>query len=194
MSLTSLDHSVVNHRQETHKLYSLLLPYSLYDNPSRQYSRKLKLKKQTPVSSIHTLQSHETHASEFMIISPYWVGNTTTSTGTNNDNSTIKIRKKMKLTPASIDSISDIEMPKLNNYTTEDEHATNLIIMKPVEYEKINSTRYSLAELRALCCHYGIKKSGTKTELSQRIYLFLKQTYFIVRIQRMFKSFLTKKY
>ena len=66
--------------------------------------------------------------------------------------------------------------------------------MKPVEYEKINSTRYSLAELRALCSHYGIKKSGTKTELSQRIYLFLKQTYFIVRIQRMFKSFLTKKY
>lgn len=194
MSLTSLDHSVVNNRRETHKLYSLLLPYSLYDNPSRQYSRKLKLKKQTPVSSIHTLQSHETHASEFMIISPYWVGNTTTSSGTNNDNSTIKIRKKMKLTPASIDSIPDIEMPKLNNYNTEDEHATNLIIMKPIEYEKINSTRYSLAELRALCCHYGIKKSGTKTELSQRIYLFLKQTYFIVRIQRMFKSFLTKKY
>jgi hypothetical protein len=54
--------------------------------------------------------------------------------------------------------------------------------------------KYSLADLRMLCSHYGIKKSGTKPELTNRIYTFLKQSYYIVLLQRVFRKFISKKY
>lgn len=188
-----------NNRQETQKLYTLLLPYSMYDNPYKQYSRKLKLKKQ-PVILFPTMS---TTATEYIVFSPYWLSSTSdvVSSIIRNDNhdnnsSGIKTRKKMRIT-SSVSSAAtnenDCDMPKSNNIM-EDEPPTNLIILKPSEYEKLTSSKYSLADLRALCSHYNIKKSGTKPDLTQRIYTFLKQTYFIRRIQRNFKDFLSKKY
>ena len=53
-----------NNKTETQKLYTLLLPYSIYDNPYKQYSRKLKLKKQPIIS--------QSTPSEFIVFSPYW--------------------------------------------------------------------------------------------------------------------------
>lgn len=188
-----------NNRQETQKLYTLLLPYSMYDNPYKQYSRKLKLKKQ-PVILFPTMS---TTATEYIVFSPYWLSSTSdvVSSIIRNDNhdnnsSGIKTRKKMRIT-SSVSSAAtnenDCDMPKSNNIM-EDEPPMNLIILKPSEYEKLTSSKYSLADLRALCSHYNIKKSGTKPDLTQRIYTFLKQTYFIRRIQRNFKDFLSKKY
>lgn len=183
-------------RQETQKLYTLLLPYSIYDNPSKQYSRKVKLKKNT-----QNITNGSNVNSEFMIISPYWssqqsksqvVSTINDASMGNNDTSGIKTRKKMRITSSSLNE-NDCDMPKSNNIM-EDEPPTNLIILKPSEYEKLTSSKYSLAELRTLCGHYSIKKSGTKPDLTQRIYTFLKQTYFIRRIQRIFKNFLSKKY
>ena len=98
----------------------------------------------------------------------------------------------MKIT-SSINESGHLDIPKLPT-PVEDETPTNIIILKPSEYEKITYSKYSLTELRSLCSHYNIKKSGTKTDLTQRIYTFLKQTYFIRRIQRKFKNFLSRKY
>jgi hypothetical protein len=58
----------------------------------------------------------------------------------------------------------------------------------------MKNMKYTLTELRTLCSHYGIKKSGTKPELTQRIYTHLKQSYYIVRIQRIFRNFISGKY
>jgi len=181
-------------RQETQKLYTLLLPYSIYDNPYKQYSRKVKLKKNTQI-----ITNGSNTSSEFMIISPYWASQQSKSQVVsindasmgNHETSGIKTRKKMRITSSLNEN--DCDMPKSNNIM-EDETPTNLIILKPSEYEKITSSKYSLNELRSLCGHYSIKKSGTKPDLMQRIYTFLKQTYFIRRIQRNFKDFLSKKY
>jgi len=201
MTSTITNENAIN-RQETHKLYTLLLPYSIYDNPYKQYSRKVKLKK-----NIHIIPNGSNTSNEFMIVSPYWTSQSSktqqvvsineTSVG-NHETPGIKTRKKMRITSAASASASasnenDCDMPKPNN-VLEDEAPTNLIILKPSEYEKVTSSKYSLAELRSLCGHYSIKKSGTKTDLIQRIYTFLKQTYFIRRIQRNFKDFLSKKY
>lgn len=84
------------------------------------------------------------------------------------------------------------ESPK--HLVIEEEPATNIIIFKPGEHEKMKNVKYSLADLRMLCSHYGIKKSGTKPELTQRIYTFLKQTYYVLRLQRIFRSFISNKY
>ena len=71
--------------------------------------------------------------------------------------------------------------------TIEDEiQPTNIVILKISEFEKIKTGKYSLNDLRILCGHYGIKKSGTKTDLVSRIYTHLKQSCLIVKIQRKF--------
>lgn len=185
-----MSESVSNNKMETQKLYTLLLPYSIYDNPYKQYSRKLKLKKQPIIS--------QSTPSEFMIFSPYWAPSLQVASQTNDNNETInvKTRKKMKITSSVIttNENGENELPKLNTYPFEDESPTNIIILKPSEYDKITYSKYSLADLRSLCSHYCIKKSGTKTDLTQRIYTFLKQTFFIRRIQRNFKHFLSRKY
>jgi len=195
----------IHNRQETQKLYTLLLPYSIYDNPYKQYSRRLKLKKQPFVFSPIQAHSASSSTSEFIIFSPYWVSTTfpvTSPITTHQEpNSCVKTRKKMKLTSSSSSSMTvtnentiDHDIPKLSNTAEEDSPPINIIILKPSEYEKMTYAKYSLADLRALCSHYNIKKSGTKSDLTQRIYTFLKQTHFIRRIQRNFKDFLSRKY
>jgi len=189
-------HVNMNNRQETHKLYSLMLPYSLYGNPYKQYFRKVKLKKHQNIST-------SLNGSDLIIISSNFNGHMLpisgdtangTGTGSSSNSNGVKTRKKMKLTSNFTDV--DTEMPKVSSSqnTGEEENTTNVIILKPVEYEKMNTNKYSLADLKVLCTHYNIKKSGTKLELTQRLHAFLKHTYFITRIQRKFKQFLSRKY
>lgn len=102
----------------------------------------------------------------------------------------------MKVTTAASAEIEpefEPESPK-SNKIIEEEPQTNIIIFKPNEHEKMKHTKYSLSELKTLCTHYGIKKSGTKSDLSQRIYVHLKQSYYIVRIQRVFRHFISARY
>ena len=184
---SAVDNGNTTNREETYKLYSLLLPYSVYDNPYKQYSRKLKIKK----------NMSQSNTGEYMVMSPYWNMNPTPTANTSIETSGIKTRKKMKLKSAAVlDNTPDSDTPKYTNFqpVLEEDLATNLIIVKPSEYEKMTYAKYSLADLRALCAHYNIKKSGTKPDLTQRIYTFLKHTYFIRKIQRNFKDYLSKKY
>lgn len=212
MSSAHEESDIINNRSETRKLYLTLLPYSLYDNPYKQYHRKMKLKrKQNNVS--------QQQNSEFIIIpSSYNVSaaaaaaSAAASTASDPSSATtttaggIKPRKKMKITTEAFDGIggggggsggnSQQESPKHTGslMMVEEDNPTNVIILKPVEYEKMKTAKYSLADLKELCSHYGIKKSGTKPDLTQRIHTFLKHTYFIRRIQRSFKEFLSRKY
>ena len=189
----------INNRYETQKLYLTLLPFSIYDNPSKQYSRKVKLKRSQSLST-----SSSSTMTELMIMPSYLATASSAPAAASvapaalplPKTGGIKMRKKMKLT--SVPTLNDqesSESPKqTSNTTVEDDTATNIIIFKPGEYEKMRHVKYSLADLRMLCSHYCIKKSGTKPELTQRIYTFLKQTYYIVRIQRIFRRFISDKY
>lgn len=201
-----------NNKYETQKLYLSLLPFSMYENPFKQYSRKVKLKRQPQSQSLNSGSG----STEFIIMPSYLPGNdasivpasvttpttTTTANDTANANANaiiqtrscgeVKARKKMKLTS---DSSTLLENgPESPKHSTEDEPVNNIIIFRPGEQEKMKHVKYSLADLRTLCSHYCIKKSGTKPELTQRIYTFLNQSYYIVRIQRIFRRFISKKY
>lgn len=181
MSLSSDSASSYN-KTETHRLYVKLLPFSLYDNPTRQYSRKIKLKR---------------NVSEYVIVSSSSVSYFASSPASTNERAEPKTRKKMKL--MSTDS-EQVEQPPKDSKSSamstilEDEPQTNIIILKSSDHEKMKVAKYSLAELRTLCCHYGIKKSGTKPELTQRLYTHLRHSYYIVKIQRLFRNFISKKY
>ena len=200
-------------RLETHKLYMTLLQFSLYDNPYKHYSRKIKLKKVPPLhSGASASASHSGTPVEYIIVSSYpssggsaslrsayaGTGAAGAAGAAGATTTTIKTRKKMKVTGApplstDIEPECEPESPK-SNKIVEEEQQTNIIIFKPIEHEKMKNTKYSLSELKTLCTHYGIKKSGTKSDLSQRIYVHLKQSYYIVRIQRVFRHFISTRY
>jgi len=190
--------STSDNKYETQKLYVKLLPFSIYDNPTRQYSRKIKLKRTYSQSQTNTLNVN----SEFIIVSSY-----SSSTLTSDREEPIKTRKKMKLMAMtqSDSEVSEILKDSKQNTTfyanltighsiNDEEPQTNIIIFKASEHEKMKNTKYSLAELRSLCCHYGIKKSGTKTDLTQRIYTHLRNSFYIVKIQRFFRKYISMKY
>ena len=208
--MMSSDTSVTNNnRYETHKLYLTLLPFSMYANPFKQYSRKIKLKRPPPQSaqSAQSAHSHNVSGSSTneLIIVPSYLTAASISAAvtpsipvTRNIEAAVKLkaRKKMKLTSDSSTTLLDDDdnTPESPKQMIEEEPANNIIIFKPGEHEKMKHVKYSLADLRTLCSHYCIKKSGTKPELTQRIYTFLNQSYHIVRIQRIFRSFISRKY
>lgn len=184
----------LTNRSETQKLYTTLLQFSLYDNPYRQYSRKIKLKRIYPT----TLSG--TNSIEYIIAPNIQLNSSSLASSGRNDG--VKTRKKMKIMSESSttnkEQEGEPESPKPNKTPIstfiDEEPDTNIIIFKPNEHEKMKNTKYSLAELRSLCTHYGVKKSGTKPELTERIYVHLKHTYYIVRIQRKFRNFISSKY
>ena len=182
-----------NNRHETQKSYLSLLQFSIYDNPYKQYPRKVKLKRRRETAATAAGAANTVSGTEFIIVSSYWTENTPVI---QTRNVVVKARKKMKLTSDSTMSEQDLESPKPSNSIAlvEEEAATNIIIFKPGEQDKMKHVKYSLADLRMLCAHYGIKKSGTKPELTNRIYTFLKQSYYIVLLQRVFRKFISKKY
>jgi hypothetical protein len=186
-------------KYDTQKLYLTLLPFSIYDNPSKQYLRKVKLKRQHPHST------SVPGSTELMIMSSYGNDVSASAAGTpplppsrncGSGGGGIKTRKKMKLTSDASSASTSLEHndPESPKHPVEEEPVNNIIIFKPGEHEKMKQTKYSLTDLRTLCSHYCIKKSGTKPELTQRIYTFLNQSYYIVRIQRIFRRFISRKY
>jgi hypothetical protein len=188
----------VNNRSETQKLYMTLLQFSLYDNPSRQYSRKIKLKRVYPSLQSAPGGASSTGSIEYVIASPQQL-HIVPASSIRNDG--VKTRKKMKImseTSVNKEQEGEPESPKSNkNPSTslnDEEPEANVIIFKPIEHEKMKNSKFSLAELRTLCTYYSIKKSGTKPELTQRIYTHLKQSYYIVRIQRNFRNYISSKY
>jgi len=158
--------ATLSYKSEIHRLYQLLLQFKLYNNPDKVYLRKLKLKRQMPGSSELTIA---------------YSGN----------GSSAPVRKKMKLnedvenTDSSSVVSKDGPSPGPSPLPYDDEPPpSNIIILKTGEYEKVKTTKYTLTDLRTLCAHYGIKKSGTKPELTLRIYNHLRQSHVIVKIQR----------
>lgn len=69
----------------------------------------------------------------------------------------------------------------------------NKIIPKIEDFNNLYNKKYTLVNLKLICKHYKIKSSGTKQELLERIYSFLKKTYYAIKIQRITKLYLIKK-
>ena len=61
----------------------------------------------------------------------------------------------------------------------------SLHIPKFAEHGDFMQIEYKVSELKEICKHHGIKCSGAKQDLKQRIHAHLVQSHFIPRIQRM---------
>ena len=67
-------------------------------------------------------------------------------------------------------------------------------IIKMNEYEKIITYQYKIIHLKEICTHYKLKKSGNKDELINRIYNYLKYSLFTIKIQKLIRGKLLRKY
>jgi hypothetical protein len=65
------------------------------------------------------------------------------------------------------------------------EKEKSLHIPKFAEHGDFMQTEYKVSELKEICKHHGIKCSGTKQDLKQRIHAHLVQSHFIPRMQRL---------
>ena len=186
----------MSYKVEIHKLYQLLSQFKMYNNPDRVYLRKLKLKRNGPSELSFAYSSSS---------GGYGGG------GSGGGGAAAPQRKKMKHTAEVIhinentdnpDSASACNTPKDGPTPSppppppydDEPPPSNIIILKTSEFEKVKTTKYSLTDLRNLCTHYGIKKSGTKPELTIRIYNHLRQSNVIVKIQRKFRQYISTKY
>lgn len=69
----------------------------------------------------------------------------------------------------------------------------DFIIPEFKDYEYILNYNYNVSQLKKICTHYKLKKSGNKNELIHRIYNFLYFSYYCVKIQSVFKGYLRRK-
>lgn len=61
-------------------------------------------------------------------------------------------------------------------------------------YKVIKQEKYSIFHLKHICGFYKIKKSGNKNELINRIYDYLRYSLFTVKIQKLLRGYMLRKY
>ena len=61
-------------------------------------------------------------------------------------------------------------------------------------YNQLVYNNYNVAQLKSFAKHYKLKITGNKPQLLSRIYSFLYFSSYIIRIQKIFRGFLVKKY
>lgn len=66
-------------------------------------------------------------------------------------------------------------------------------ILKFEDYDQVIKFNYNVNQLKAICRHYKIKKTGNKDELIFRIYNYLYYSLFATKIQRVYKGYLQRR-
>jgi len=62
------------------------------------------------------------------------------------------------------------------------------------DYNKLTKFNYNIQQLKTFAKHYKLKISGTKKELIIRIYVFLQLSYYVTKIQKIFRGSLQRKF
>ena len=70
----------------------------------------------------------------------------------------------------------------------------NIIIPTIKNYNTMANYNYNLSQLKVIIKHYKLKISGNKNELTSRIFSFLYLSSYVIKIQRIFRGRIVKKY
>jgi hypothetical protein len=86
----------------------------------------------------------------------------------------------------------DIRMnKKLNKIPNEND---NLAILTIDNYSQLTENNYNIQQLKSMAKFYKLKLSGNKKELINRLYIFLFLSSYIVKIQKIFRGRLQRKF
>ena len=61
------------------------------------------------------------------------------------------------------------------------------------EYYLITKINYNINQLKQIASYYNIKKSGNKNQLVNRLYTFIYLSFWIIKIQKIFRGFIQRK-
>ena len=81
-------------------------------------------------------------------------------------------------------------MKRRKNKISEDD----FVIPKYREYDLLLKNNYNVCQLKKVCNHYKVKKSGNKNEILFRIYNYLHYSYYIIKIQKIYRGYLQRKF
>jgi hypothetical protein len=70
----------------------------------------------------------------------------------------------------------------------------NIIIPTVKNYEILNKYNYNIAHLKTIAKSYKLKISGNKYQLSKRVYTYLYLSSVIIKIQKIFRGLIARKY
>lgn len=70
----------------------------------------------------------------------------------------------------------------------------DFIIPNENSYHLITKYSYNIKQLKAIAQNYKLKISGIRSELVNRIYIYLRLSNFIVKIQKIFRGFLLRRF
>jgi hypothetical protein len=86
--------------------------------------------------------------------------------------------------------ISNKNMKRSINKVTDED----FFIPTTKQYTIVTILNYNVKQLKDICKHYKQKQGGNKNEIKKRLYNFMKNSHYIQKIQRLFKSKLFEKY
>ena len=67
-------------------------------------------------------------------------------------------------------------------------------ILNTQNYHDMNKINYTISQLIAMTKYYNLTSCGTKQELVKKIYFHLHFTFFVTKIQKLFRGFLQRKF
>ena len=70
----------------------------------------------------------------------------------------------------------------------------NFKILSYHEYDKLLEINYNVSQLKKICKYYKLKISGNKPEKIHRIYNYLKYSNYVIKIQKLFRGNMIRKY
>lgn len=92
----------------------------------------------------------------------------------------------------SISKKCEKEMVLKNKLEKIDEN--NITIPTIYNYDNITKYNYNIQQLKTFAKHYKLKIGGTKKDLITRIFVFLQLSYYITKIQKIFRGSLQRKF
>jgi len=81
---------------------------------------------------------------------------------------------------------------KLNKLNTSENEESSILTI--YDYNKLTENNYNIQQLKTIAKFYKLKLSGNKKELISRIYMFLFLSSYIIKIQRIFRGRLQRRF
>ena len=72
---------------------------------------------------------------------------------------------------------------------------TNTVILPTYyQYDMVKTSSFKVKQLKEICDEYKLKKTGKKADLIDRIYNHLKTSYFTIKVQSVYRGYLTRRF
>lgn len=114
----------------------------------------------------------------------------------NNNKDFLELKKRNELNNKRSIKNNSIKNKKNDNKKIRKPKVSNdeFSVLSYNNYEDINKFNYTLVQLKLMCKYYNLKISGNKERLIQRIYTKLRNSFYSIKIQRIARSYIIKRY